>query len=94
MIIIDLERVAVEQGLDAMDIQHKTGLPMHLIQSYWHNSATTINISDLEKLCEALYCEPGQLINFGPEPQNRTGPIVNDIGITAAQDPGEPKNSL
>lgn len=62
MIIIRLKELAEANDLNQSQVQRRTGVTMGLVRRYWFNETQEIKLSALEKFCELLDCEPGDLI--------------------------------
>lgn len=68
MISIRLKELAEAKGFNQSQLQRQTGLTMGLVRRYWFNDTEEIKLSALEKLCDFLDCDPGDLIQRAPNP--------------------------
>lgn len=62
MVVIRLKEFAEAKGLNKSQLQKRSGLDMGVIRRYWDDSTESYNRQALDKLCELLDCEPGDLI--------------------------------
>jgi DNA-binding Xre family transcriptional regulator len=62
MIIIRLKELAEAKDLNQSQVQRQTGLTMGLVRRYWFNETEEVKLSAIDKICELLSCDPGDLI--------------------------------
>jgi len=60
-----------EENLPLTWIAHETGLSVPALRRLKNERSASIKFHTLEKLCEALHCEPGELFEFVPNPATR-----------------------
>ncbi len=60
-----------EDNLPLTWIAHETGLSVPTLRRLKNERSASIKFDMLEKLCEALHCEPGELFEFVPNPATR-----------------------
>lgn len=68
-----IKEVAESRGLNMSQLQRRAQLPMSTVQRYWHNkgikqgeSLDSVRLVHLNALCEALECEPGEIVRRVP----------------------------
>jgi DNA-binding Xre family transcriptional regulator len=63
MITFRVKDVAEKQGLkNAHGLQLKAGLASHVAARIWKGQVERISVETIDRLCEALECEPGDFI--------------------------------
>lgn len=68
MIVIRLKELAEAKGLNMSQVQRRADLTMGLIRRYWYNDTASVDLRAIDRLCEVLDCEPGDLIKRIPTP--------------------------
>ncbi len=70
-----VKEVAEARGLNMSQLQRRAQLPMSTIQRYWHNQGVkrgealdSVRLEHLNAICDALECEPGEVVRRVPEP--------------------------
>lgn len=64
MIEIKLEQLLEKRGLTAYALSKQTGLHQSVLSKLKSNSTKALRIDVLDKICEALECQPGELLSF------------------------------
>ena len=68
MIRISLDRVMFEKGnISVAELEKKSGVNKNTLHALYKNKSTRLDLSVLERICEALDCEPGELLERGPK---------------------------
>jgi putative transcriptional regulator len=62
MIEIQLEQLLNSRGMTAYALAKQAGLHQSVIGKFRHNQAKAVRLDVLEKICNALGCEPGELL--------------------------------
>lgn len=62
MIEIRLEQLLNERGMTAYALAKRAGLHQSVIGKFRHNAAKAVRLDVLDRICEALGCEPGELL--------------------------------
>lgn len=62
MIEIKLSRIMGEQRKTIQKVADETGLSRSTLSCLYNNKATRVDLNTLDKLCECLNCEPGDII--------------------------------
>jgi putative transcriptional regulator len=69
MIRIYLSRLLGERRWTQADLARKTGIRAATINDYYNEFAVRVNLEHLDKICEVLGCELGDLIQRIPDKQ-------------------------
>lgn len=67
MIEIKLEQLLNERGMTAYALAKQAGLHQSVIGKFRHNAAKAVRLDVLDRICDALGCEPGELLVRNPE---------------------------
>ncbi len=62
MIRIHLSRLLGERRMTQTELSQKTGIRIATINELYHEAAERVNLEHLDKICAALGCELGELI--------------------------------
>ena len=62
MIIINLSRILYKNDISQRELSKATGIRSATIGAYYHGTIKRINVEDLDKICDALDIEVGELI--------------------------------
>lgn len=66
MIVIKLDRVMKDRGIDGLALSQLVGITPANISILRTGKAKAIRFSTLAKLCEALNCQPGDILTYNP----------------------------
>ncbi len=66
-IIINLDVMMAKRGIGVSELAKEVGITMANISILKNNKAKAIRFSTLEKLCEVLDCQPGDIISYQKE---------------------------
>lgn len=62
MIEIKLSRIMGEQRKSIQRVADETGLSRSTLSCLYNNKVTRVDLNTLDKLCECLNCDPGEII--------------------------------
>lgn len=62
MIEIKLSRIMGDQRKSIQKVSDETGLSRSTLSALYNNKVTRIDLNTLDKLCECLECDPGDII--------------------------------
>ena len=62
MIEIKLEQLLNERGMTAYALAKQAGLHQSVVGKFRHNVAKAVRLDVLDRICDALGCEPGELL--------------------------------
>ena len=63
-IIIDLDVVLAQRKMSVSELSQKVGITLANISILKNNRAKAIRFSTLDKICEVLECQPGDIIKY------------------------------
>ena len=63
-VVIHLGRLLEERGLTLTELAERVGVTLVNLSVLKNNRARAIRFSTLEALCEALDCQPGDLMSY------------------------------
>jgi putative transcriptional regulator len=63
-IIIDLDVVLAQRKMSVSELSEKVGITLANISIRKNNRAKAIRFSTLDKICEVLECQPGDIIKY------------------------------
>lgn len=66
MIIMHLEELLEAKGETIYSLAKKTGIGFQRLHKQNHNRATMIRLDTIDKICEALDCTVGELMEYLP----------------------------
>ncbi len=64
---INIDLLIAKRGISVTDLADQVGITMANISILKNNKAKAIRFSTLEKLCEVLDCQPGDIISYEKE---------------------------
>jgi putative transcriptional regulator len=68
---LNLDRVMLERKISLTELADRVGITLANLSVLKTNKARAIRFSTLEALCEALKCQPGELLEFVGEDENQ-----------------------
>ena len=63
-IIIHLDVMVAKRKMSVTDLSDKVGITMANISILKNGKAKAIRFSTLDKICEVLHCQPGDIIEY------------------------------
>ncbi|HAP6127585.1 TPA: helix-turn-helix transcriptional regulator [Enterococcus faecium] len=67
-IIVNLDVVLAQKKMSVTELSEKVGITMANISILKTGKAKAIRFSNLEKICEVLECQPGDLLSYQKDP--------------------------
>ena len=67
-IIVNLDVVLAQKKMSVTELSEKVGITMANISILKTGKAKAIRFSTLEKICEVLECQPGDLLGYQKDP--------------------------
>lgn len=64
MIIINIDVMLAKRKMSVTELSEKVGITMANISILKNGKAKAIKIETLNKICEALQCQPGDILEF------------------------------
>jgi len=71
-IIVKLDDVLYARRMTLTELSEKIGITLANLSVLKTGKARAIRFSTLEAICEALECQPGDLLEFGPTVRQQT----------------------
>lgn len=66
MIIVNLDVMLAKRKMSVTELSERVGITMANISILKNGKAKAIKLSTLEKICAALDCQPGDLLEWRP----------------------------
>lgn len=79
MIILRLDRIMVERKISLQELAEQVGITQANLSKIKNNKVNAIRFSTLNKICEVLYCQPGDLLEY--EPETQTDPVLAEENV-------------
>ena len=73
-IILRLDRVMADRKITLKDLSEKVGVSNVNLSKMKTGKVSAIRFSTLEAICEALDCQPGDILEYDPTDNNITDP--------------------
>ncbi|QGT99303.1 putative transcriptional regulator YozG, Cro/CI family [Candidatus Syntrophocurvum alkaliphilum] len=67
MIRIKLAEVMGKKRIKQKALSEQTGIRPNTISDMWYEKSKRIDLNYLDKLCEVLECQPGDLLEYVPD---------------------------
>ena len=67
MIIINIDVMLAKRKMSVTELSEKVGITMANISILKNGKAKAIRIDTLDKICIALNCQPGEILEYRPE---------------------------
>ena len=64
MIIVNIDVMLAKRKMSVTDLSERVGITMANISILKNGKAKAIKIQTLDKICEALDCEPGDILEY------------------------------
>lgn len=71
-IILRLDRVMADRKITLKDLSEKVGVSNVNLSKMKTGKISAIRFSTLEAICEALDCQPGDILEYAPTDNNTT----------------------
>ena len=68
MIVVNVDVMLARRKMSSGELAERVGITAANLSILKTGKAKAIRFSTLESLCEALDCQPGDLLEFRPEP--------------------------
>ncbi len=64
MIVINIDVMLAKRKMSVTELTEKVGLTMANVSLLKNGKVKAIKLSTLEKICDALNCQPGDILEF------------------------------
>ena len=72
MIVINVDVMLAKRKMSVTELTKRVGLTMANISLLKNGKVRAIRLSTLDKLCEVLECQPGDILEYRPSEENLT----------------------
>lgn len=76
-IIINIDVMLAKRKMSVTELAEKVGITMANISVLKNGKAKAIRFSTLEAICQALDCQPGDVLEYRPTPKSDSEPEVS-----------------
>ena len=83
-IIINIDVMLAKRKMSVTELAEKVGITMANISILKNGKAKAIRISTLEAICQALDCQPGDLLEFREDGASQTRPASMECAPTSS----------
>lgn len=66
MLIVNVDVMLAKRKMSVTELSEKVGITMANISILKNGKAKAIRFSTLEKICEVLACQPGDILEYRP----------------------------
>lgn len=73
MIIINIDVMLARRKMSVTELSNRVGITMANISILKNGKAKAIRVDTLDKICTALNCQPGDILEYRPDPQDNAG---------------------
>ena len=72
-IVVNLDVMMARRKMSLGELSQKVDVTMANLSILKNNKAKAVRFSTLEAICKALDCQPGDILEFVPEPEEGRG---------------------
>ena len=69
MIIINIDVMLAKRKMSVTELSSRVGITMANISILKNGKARAIRVETLDKICKALDCQPGDILEYRPDPE-------------------------
>lgn len=69
MLVLKIAELMGRHRITQKELSQLTGIRPNTISALWHGTAKRIEFDQIERLCMALHCQPGDLFEYIPDDQ-------------------------
>lgn len=70
MIIVNVDVMMARRKMSLTELSEKVGITLANLSILKTGKARAVRFETLSRLCEALDCQPGDLLEYRPDPEN------------------------
>ena len=74
MIVFNIDVMLARRKMSLTELSHRVGITMANLSILKNNKARAVRFSTLEAICKALDCQPGDLLEYRPGPEDDNVP--------------------
>ena len=75
MIIVNIDVMLAKRKMSVTELSEKVGITMANISILKNGKAKAIRVETLDKICRALDCQPGDILEWRPDDSNEGNEI-------------------
>lgn len=79
-IIINIDVMLAKRKMSVTELAEKVGITMANLSILKNSKAKAVRLSTLEAICEALACQPGDILEYRPEMVSRAEWVARQQG--------------
>ena len=69
MIIFNIDVMLARRKMSVTELSNRVGITMANISILKNGKAKAIRVETLDKICRALDCQPGDILEYRPDPE-------------------------
>jgi len=69
MIVINIDVMMAKRKMSVTELSNRVGITMANMSILKNGKAKAIKLETLSKICEVLQCQPGDVLEYVPEPE-------------------------
>ena len=69
MIIVNLDVMLARRKMSVTELSERIGLTLANVSILKNGHAKAVKFSTLERICQVLTCQPGDILEYRPDPQ-------------------------
>jgi len=69
VIIINIDVMLARRKMSVTELSNRVGITMANISILKNGKARAIRVETLDKICKALDCQPGDILEYRPDPE-------------------------
>ncbi|MBQ2699830.1 MAG: helix-turn-helix transcriptional regulator [Clostridia bacterium] len=70
MLIVNLDVMLAKRKMSVTELSQQVGITLANISILKTGKAKAIRFSTLDRICQVLDCQPGDILEYRPDPQN------------------------
>ena len=70
MIIFNIDVMLAKRKMSVTELSNRVGITMANISILKNGKAKAVRVETLNKICAALDCQPGDILEYRPDPQD------------------------
>ena len=74
MIVFNIDVMLARRKMSLTELSHRVGITMANLSILKNNHAKAVRFTTLEAICRALDCQPGDLLEYRPGPEDDNVP--------------------
>ncbi len=72
MIVINIDVMLAKRKMSVTELSNRVGITMANISILKNGKAKAIKLETLNKICEVLQCQPGDVLEYTPDEEGET----------------------